>query len=77
MLQVSSFRGSVSARAASDRLKARGIPSFFKYQRNQANSGWFAVYAGPYKDLKQAMQAASILEATEGKPPLLRRRLVD
>jgi cell division septation protein DedD len=77
LLQTSSFRESASARAASEELKARGIPSFFKYYKTGADGGWYRVYAGPYAELSAAMQAAPTLETTLGGKPLLRRRPIN
>ena len=74
ILQASSFRESGSARAASDGLKARGIPSFFDRHNSGTDGGWYRVYAGPFSELSDAMQAASALEADLGVKPLLRRR---
>jgi type II secretory pathway predicted ATPase ExeA len=74
ILQTSSFRKSGSARAASEELKARGIPSFFDHYKSAPDDGWYRVYAGPYTERSAAMRAASALEATLGAKPLLRIR---
>jgi general secretion pathway protein A len=73
ILQTAAFRESGNAKAASEELKARGIPSFVEYHETESRRGWFVVHAGPYTDRATALQAASDLEVTLGKKPLLRR----
>jgi len=74
LLQVSSFRGLQRAKAVSEELQARGIPSFYEYHETERDGGWYAIYAGPYRDVSVATQVASTLEATLGETPLLRQR---
>jgi len=74
ILQTSSHREPGGAKAASEELRAMGIPSFFDRHKSGPDGGWYRVYAGPYTDLPTAMQAASTLQATLGTKPLLRER---
>jgi type II secretory pathway predicted ATPase ExeA len=74
ILQTSSFRESGNATAASEEIKARGIPSFLDHYGSGPDGGWYRVYAGPFSELSDAMQAASALETALGVRPLLRQR---
>ncbi len=76
ILQTSAHRESGRAKAASEELKAMGIPSFYDRYRSGPDGGWYRVYAGPYSELSDATRAASTLEATLGSKPLLRQRTV-
>ncbi len=76
ILQISAFREPDSARAASEELKSRGVPSFLEHHGSSPGGDWYRVYAGPYSELSAAAQTASALEATLRQKPLLRRRTV-
>ncbi len=74
LLQVYTFRNQKSAEAEAAQLTREGYPSFAKVDGVGRGRAWFAVYAGPYKDLSAALKAGSTLRSSKKIIPVLRRR---
>lgn len=73
-LQVHSFRNNEEAVENAKELKEMNLSSFVQHHAVEGDSGWYAVYVGPFEDAETARHVDSQIRMAIGASPVLRER---